>query len=506
MFRDEKDISNPSHIQSIIDAKMLSTFPDGSFFPHKLITRGAFCKVLYLFVVGNSSLASALGYEITGQWKEELSGKIFESPIAYFHKLLVQNIEFIKPWGDKLLNSPFESSSPILKETAMQWLRFACKVCYHVDIPEVLSIPTLKEFKDPDKNRYATREWVAEALYQCCSEIVCGLKKRAFGDRGKFLELWAACGENAYNIFPPNLNILRQQNACSADEFEMLAFETKDMPRSDYKSRIPVMYNLSNIAKPILNQRTYSGRKAYQYTSLQALKGMLDKAQRSSFNRLQFQVHMSNAEFLNDPDEGYILLNDFQLDSRVPQPDANKIYPRREYITCLSTEEEEKLPMWVQYGDGGRGCRIEFELNSESNFYEVSYVERNNLSQSIKDIIKSMEEVVNTYYKQDIDQVSPTVANWAKLLLKRYGYIFKDIYYKQEKEIRSIVTALPHQVQLWDKPRNGEIFPRSYVTLEKPLQVLSVTLGPKCPNPEQIAVALQNKGITHIYRSKIHFQ
>lgn len=117
-----------------------------------------------------------------------------------------------------------------------------------------------------------------------------------------------------------------------------------------------------------------------------------------------------------------------------------------------------------------------------------------------------MKRVVDNYYKENASQKSTIVSDWAKLLLKKYGYFFKDKYYAQEKEIRSIVTALPHQVQLWDKLRNGEIFPRSYVILKKPLRVLSVTLGPKCPNPEQIAVALQNMGIKHIYRSKIHFQ
>lgn len=506
MFTDEKDITNPDHVHSIVKAKMLSAYTDGSFLPKGNVTRGAFCKILQSFVIGNSDFASILCFKIAGKWKDELAGYIFESPIAYFQKLLLQNSEFAKPWGEQLLNSSFDPTASILKETAVQWLRFVCKSCYHVDIPDPLPIPALKEFENPDKDQYATREWIAEALYQCCSEIVHKLEERAAGDRSKFFELWADCGDNVYDISFPNLNILRQQNACTADEYEMLLFETKDKPRTDYKSRIPVMYKLLCIVKPIWGQRIYSGTKAYQYTSLQALKSMLDNAQQDIFNRLQFQVHMSNAEFLNDPDEGYILLNNFQLDEKAPQPEANEIYPRREYITCLSTEKEEKLPMWVQYGDGGKGCRIEFLLDSDVNFYEVSYIERNNLSQDISDIIKSMEKVVNTYYEQDRDQTSPTVSNWAKLLLKKYGYIFKDKYYEQEKEIRSIVTALPQQVKLWDKPRNGEIFPRSYVILKKPLQVLSVTLGPKCPNPEQIAVALQNKGINHIYRSKIHFQ
>lgn len=500
MFRDEKEIANPDHIQSIVDAKILSGYTDGSFHPKNVVTRGTFCKILYLFVTGDYGYGPILRFEVLGQWKDELKGNIFESYIAFFEQLLRNNIEYAKPWGGKLLNASFEPSATITEGEAVQWLRFACRVCYHVDIPQD---HCSKEFNE---NSQATREWIAEALYQCCFEVIHNLEEKAAGDREKFFELWANCGENVIGGYIPNPDILRIHNACTADEYEMLTFSTRENFREDYELRIPVMYRLLSIAKPILSETPFKDGRAYQYTSLQALKGMLDNSQQGIFDQLQFQVHMSNAEFLNDPDEGYILLNNFQLNEKVPQPEANKIYPRREYITCLSTEKEEKLPMWVQYGDGGKGCRIEFALDPDANFYRVTYVERNNLSPDICAIIKSMEEVVNTYYEQDIDQGYTTVSDWAKLLLKKYGYFFKDKYYEQEKEIRSIVTALPQQVQLWDKPRNGEIFPRSYVILKKPLRALSVTLGPKCPNPEQIAVALQNMGIKHIYRSKIHFQ
>lgn len=500
MFQDLKDNTNRDHIQSIVDAKILSGYTDGFFHPKWEVTRGAFCKILYLFVTGDYGYGSILQFDILGQWKDELKGNIFKSYIAFFEQLLRNNMEYAKPWAEKLLTASFEPSAAITPGEAVQWLRFMCRVCYHVDIPQD-HFP--KEF---DEKSQATREWIAEALYQCCFEVIHDLEEKAAGDREKFFELWANCGENLIGAYIPNPDILRIQNVCTADEYEMLTFSTKENFREDYELRIPVMYRLLSIAKPILNETPFMDKTAYQYTSLQALKGMLDQAQRESCGGLQFNVHMSNAEFLNDPDEGYILLNNFHSGKKVPKSTTDEIHPRREYITCLSTEEEEKLPMWVQYGDGGRGCRIEFEVDPSANFYKVSYIERNKLPKKIRKIISTMKRVVDDYYEENANQKSTIVSDWAKLLLKKYGYFFKDKYYVQEKEIRSIVTALPHQVQLWDKLRNGEIFPRSYVTLEKPLQVLSVTLGPKCPNPEQIAVALQNMGIKHIYRSKIHFQ
>lgn len=506
MFIDAKDIHNLEHVNSVVNAKILSGYSDGSFRPNSMVTRAALCKVLYSFVTGNHGLSMTEEFHLTRKWKDELGENIFKSYIAFFEQLLIQNIRYAEPWGDKLLDSPFNPVASATKGDAMRWLIFVCKTCYHTEIPKNFHAFCSEEAGGTDENQSVSREWLAEAIYQCCAEIVQELAKESFGDRLKFFELWSSYGETAVNLCIPNPDILRLLNACTSDEYEMLTFSIGGVTRGAYSQRIPAMYHLLSAAKPLSQKRICQNKKAYQYTSLFALRGMLEHSDLDLYGRLQFQVHMSNAEFLNDPDEGYILLNNFQLDKKIPQLKTNEIYPRREYITCLTTEEAEKLPMWVQYGDGGSGCRIEFEVNPEANFYEVSYVERNELSPDIRTIIDSMKEIVNNHFEQNVGGNFTAVLDWAKLLLKKYGYFFKDKYYSQEKEIRSIVTALPQQVQLWDKPRNGEIFPRSYVILKKPLQVLSVTLGPKCPNPEQIAVALQNKGINHIYRSKIHFQ
>ena len=113
---------------------------------------------------------------------------------------------------------------------------------------------------------------------------------------------------------------------------------------------------------------------------------------------------------------------------------------------------------------------------------------------------------IRVYYKSNPKDTTYAVYGWARSLLKKYGYYFKDKYYSQEKEIRSIITPKLEDIHMWKDPRDGEIFPRSYVLLKEPLIVESVMLGPKCPNPEQIAVALKNLGIKRILRSNIHFQ
>ena len=222
----------------------------------------------------------------------------------------------------------------------------------------------------------------------------------------------------------------------------------------------------------------------------------------------RFQLHMSNAEFLNDPDEGEILENNFHIEN-APHETPERVqeyHPRQEYISCLTIEKEEKLPMWVQYGDRGKGCRIEFRLNSINEFHEVTYTPRDKLPEDITCTISEMQKRVNVYYKSNPKDTTYAVYGWARSLLKKYGYYFKDKYYSQEKEIRSIITPKLEDIHMWKDPRDGEIFPRSYVLLKEPLIVESVMLGPKCPNPEQIAVALKNLGITRILRSNIHFQ
>ena len=512
MFKDENQIQWKEQVAAVADMGLIDGYLDGYFYPSGAVTQGAYCKILYRLAVGNGYWAQLLNFYPTGNW-DDLKGTAFGCYVGFLGQLIDKNPSVAGDWGRRMRAEKFCTSSCIRQNDALLWLHFVCKVCYRlVSDNFLISIP------QEDRNKKASREWLSNLIYVYCSKIVEELKQASGKDKRAFWEHWSKCGENVDHILGPNPEILRVFEKCSPIEYEMLTY-AENYIAPFYSVQIPIMYELIGLASSLSGKTQISTTIAYQYTSLKALKSMIDEfnsnIQNNSYERViskaigpRFQLHMSNAEFLNDPDEGEILENNFHIEN-APHETPERVqeyHPRQEYISCLTIEKEEKLPMWVQYGDRGKGCRIEFRLNSINEFHEVTYTPRDKLPEDITCTISEMQKRVNVYYKSNPKDTTYAVYGWARSLLKKYGYYFKDKYYSQEKEIRSIITPKLEDIHMWKDPRDGEIFPRSYVLLKEPLIVESVMLGPKCPNPEQIAVALKNLGITRILRSNIHFQ
>ena len=512
MFKDENKIQWKEHVAAVADMGLIVGYSDGYFRPEGTLTQGAYCKMLYLLAAGNGYWSQLLYFRPTGNWSD-LQDAVFGRYIGFFGQLIDKNPDIAGDWGRRLRAGNFNAALSIRKNDALLWIHFVSKVCYRLSSDQVLL-----SLSDNEKENDATSEWVSNLIFIYCTEIVKELKQASGEDRHVLFELWSKCGENIDHVLGPNPEILRVFEKCSPIEYEMLT-HAENYIAPFYSVQIPIMYELIGLAPSLSGKTQISATKAYQYTSLKALKSMIDEfnnnIQNNSYERIisktfgpRFQLHMSNAEFLNDPDEGEILENNFHIEN-APQETPERVqeyHPRQEYISCLTVEKEEKLPMWVQYGDGGKGCRIEFKLNSLNEFHEVTYTPRNELPEEIIRIVFEMQKLVSDYYKSNPKDTTYAVYGWARSLLKKYGYYFKDKYYSQEKEIRSIITPKLEDIHMWKDPRDGEIFPRSYVLLKEPLIVESVMLGPKCPNPEQIAVALKNLGIKRILRSNIHFQ
>lgn len=238
--------------------------------------------------------------------------------------------------------------------------------------------------------------------------------------------------------------------------------------------------------------------RAYQYTNIASLYAMLKHSRCGASNSVY--LHLSNVAYLNDPAEGSILLE--ELSGKEASYAKTSIQTSDTFIASLISSPEELLPMWVQYADNAKGCRIEFTLNQDEikEFKRVIYVSPDQNS-VVKDLINQLNSV--------FPQKKQTLVNYLNKSLDKIRFLFKSSYYQYESEIRLIDNVKPENAKLLTDPdyiQSPEDIPRLYVNSKKPFKIKSIMLGPKCPNPEKVALYLHSQGIENVQRSSIEFR
>ena len=242
-----------------------------------------------------------------------------------------------------------------------------------------------------------------------------------------------------------------------------------------------------------LKNKVFTDGHAYHYTSLTSLYHMLSKSNNSkNFEQPNIYLNASNIIYLNDPQEGK--LHQEHISSSLNNKDID-VDVNNAYIICFCKNNKERLPMWVQYADNAKGCRIEFEIPKRIKTYSVDYKENLNTP-----------EVVNYLIKIYNDENNDSIKKYIYNRLQEVEYYYKDVYYSHEDEIRYILNASPQNALEYDFIREGEYFPRLYCETPYPFLIKSVMLGPKCPNPEQVILYLKRMGVPEVYKSNIKFQ
>lgn len=252
----------------------------------------------------------------------------------------------------------------------------------------------------------------------------------------------------------------------------------------------------------------------YHYTSLFALEKLtLPDA----------QFHLSNTAYLNDPQEGLLGMNKLSRRGILDPATKKKWYAIPKSSSDVSVHPSfiasfmtvgDLLPMWVQYGGGGAGCCMEFDPATISEpLYSVTYSSReiNAFFTNIFNLLKAYQSAFS------VSRLSrDPVFQYASTVLEQGCYLYKAASYKHEQEVRIITFAPFSKAKAETSLRPGEVFPRVYC--ETPLQrkrasgiglnFTSITLGPTVQNPEQIAVALAQRGYPPniLKKSKIKFR
>lgn len=463
----------------------ISGYEDGAFHPERHMKRGEFCKMLLNSVMGREIYIDLKEMTGAGEWKEAIDSWAGRY-ILFFRTVIseAKEKERYKKRASMLLERYFDGVGVITKKEAFEWSQmfFETEFSFQCQL-------NCKDVDDTPADRaglcqliYAIFEKAAEYFYQNPKK----LKKLLMGGvpctKGERPELHFLCLDSR----------VAKEGKC----FEGMLKTGKSQDRGH----------------PI-----WTG-SAFQYTSLSAVYKMLqapkkkepvaEQATREAVdNYPTVKLWLSNTAYLNDPNEGALFreimnskglrklkkyFNEENL-SRETEIDTSEVY-----VASLSRDEEERLPMWVQYGDWGRGCRIEFEVSERDGFRKLMYYDKLPLKKARKYIIGQSSFAVKVF-----------LVDILKKHMRKNAFLYKAKYYKHEKEVRILRIASVKDKDIKEETENirdGEVFPRMHLESYHCMKILSITLGPRCENPEHVALALKKLGVPVVKKSKIQFR
>ena len=181
--------------------------------------------------------------------------------------------------------------------------------------------------------------------------------------------------------------------------------------------------------------------KLIHYTKTGSLKFLLKK--KADFGKLR----LNNAIYMNDPQEGQIFKN---VLSKYRKNKLHNIFhndidiKNYTYLTCFCPDEKrDTLPMWVHYGDGGKGIGLVFNEKFFENqeLYKVQYIDTENFNiyKIDKSIRKEFKQIFN-FLAQDIfvKNENKQFLEYTSIIIDYISYFFKDKAYKYECEIRMV--------------------------------------------------------------------
>ena len=349
----------------------------------------------------------------------------------------------------------------------------------------------------------ATRLDLALLLHRYCTCFFKQLTQNDFSKKSiiEILTVW-----NKASIPPYTLIYNLYSSSCSDDYirypkckdfFEILIYFHKKPPKNAVTSYENILSLQSELNESREVQKTDLIYHGYQYTSLPALYAMLTQSNVAKPSESPcIKMYMSNAIHLNDPLEGRLFDQKIRISEKTSGDFAEN---NNTYILSLSTQYEEQLPMWIHYANGGSGCRIEFEIE-DLDFFPVAYLNHSSSHTTVQSII----DIFQNYLQKNWLPSTPEYL-FLNDMYNQYRFYFKDGAYQYEKEIRLVLSQLPQFAKEYPV-REGELFPRFYIETAAALRIQSVLLGPKCPNPEHVALFLQKMNVPQIIRSEIHYR
>ena len=264
------------------------------------------------------------------------------------------------------------------------------------------------------------------------------------------------------------------------------------------------------------------------YTKLENIKYLVKPPQEAG------KLRLYNSAYMNDPEEGKELLR-FLSDKELNLLDLCKINDSNIYLSCFTTEIDN-LPMWSMYGNDGNGCCLVFKkdffdfsydewsdesliglsrLNSSNYLYRVCYLsssteelsidrfpqDKPDLISDISNCLARLTFHIKELQKNQSNRNRNTIDSFLTFALDQIRYLFKDIAYEHEHELRLIKYSENPELDT-----ESWIVPKLYIELPKSLEYQKVILGPKVLHSNQIKPYLfYTKKVKAVEQSEINF-
>lgn len=334
-----------------------------------------------------------------------------------------------------------------------------------------------------------------------------------------------------FNDLLNDLEIIFKNNT-GKNKYLFQALDVYHKIRSDIENADEVCLNLL-VFEFIVNKLMASlairdlNQEIYFYTSLSSLQKLLADD--------EFKQPIFCANHMNDPNEGQELYKTFlgQIDKKeliqdvFQKTEASCIQHQRQKLnvefTFLKafTENDDSLPMWIHYGDKGAGCCVKVNPRFFSNFKNDSDSEEKNLGKNpfddeyrlyrvlylkdgalpdntdleIKELYNSFinlfKELCSQYagYPSHLKNI---VSNSVVKIINSVIYLFKNIDYQYEKEMRIVLRRSASDferddidIQVTNSTEKAPV-PKVFIYAKKPLEIEEVILGPKTSEIDDI--------------------
>ena len=295
------------------------------------------------------------------------------------------------------------------------------------------------------------------------------------------------------------------------------------------------LYLLTNNIKYILKIDPEQVKEVYHYSKIYSLKYL----PRYSNEVGGDYFRLSNIAYLNDPSEGMIffeILGGIELEKSINDV-YSKIFStdvmeyKNKFLASFSLKRDF-LPMWVQYSDDGRGCCYAIDIKDFSSYDDVlehhilgdEYNRTNNLlynnrenyvlyrvyyynsakSDNDDEILKICDEIrkllIDMKNSLNIKKVESATVN----ILDEIRYLFKDVAYCNEEEVRILCTDYYNEKKI--NTHNNLRVPHFYLELETDLHFNEIILGPKVEDSKELSTYLSCcRNVDTVSKSKIKY-
>lgn len=483
MFTDLSERTDKTAILFLTQNGIMDGYADGSFRPNNMVTVAELCKIIcYCLFEHERDIVEEFS-------KIDLSmRKPFDHHWGRVYLTVCYQMGFLQDEDVKNLDAdvPSQMGEAMLSRLRKYWFekyQFGGIISYS---------PTKISF-----SKYLTRNEIAEELYALISGIARFLDEKIFAWRvnEKFDEAIHLISEMT-DVFIARLTLNR--------DLLLICWCIKHSTPNN------LIYYL-RIANVLL-RRIVREDKLYHYTSLHSLQGLTKGGSEVVFKA-------SNSVYLNDPSEGKLLMQQLSTKrGRIFRPLQEKLKLTKSqfgdaivysdtYILSFSKENKtsiEQLPMWVHYGDGGKGCLIELDtIDCNLPFYRVMYQERE-IQQVWRELKDALQYVVEDF--KETDNSYKELYSYAYSILEQLSCICKLPCYSYEQEVRMLLFEVPERACEEEFVRDGEALPRIYVPCPEKLSIERVILGPKVVHPERYALTINHRDIDEVYVSQLPFQ